>query len=45
MAISSLTYILGFSVTFFFQPVYTDVAYFEGEKITLISSTQKLDLK
>jgi hypothetical protein len=26
MAMSSLTYILGFSVKFFFQPIYTDYA-------------------
>jgi hypothetical protein len=26
MAMSSLTYILGFSVEFFFQPIYTDYA-------------------
>ena len=29
MAMSSLTYILGFSVKLFFQPIYTDYAYFD----------------
>jgi hypothetical protein len=29
MARSSLTYILGFSVKFFFQPIYTDYTYFD----------------
>jgi hypothetical protein len=45
MAISSLTYMLGFSVHFFFQPIYTKIAYFEREKITLKSFAQKLELK
>jgi hypothetical protein len=29
MAKSSLTYIPGFSVKFFFQPIYADYAYFD----------------
>jgi hypothetical protein len=35
MARSSLTYILGFSAKFFFQPIYTDYAnwaYFERRR-------------
>jgi hypothetical protein len=43
MARSSLTYILGFSVKFFFQPIYTNYAnwaYFD--KRSFKSSPQKL---
>jgi hypothetical protein len=42
MAMNSLTYISGFSVKVFFQPIYADFAYFEEKKITLKSSAQKL---
>jgi hypothetical protein len=41
MAGSSLTYIPSFSVKFFFQPIYTDYAYFD-KKITFKSSPLKL---
>ena len=34
MAMSSLTYILGFSVKFFFQPIYSDYANKGNNKIT-----------
>ena len=32
IAIISLTYIPGFSEKFFFQPIYTDFAYFEEKR-------------
>ena len=32
IARNSLTYIPGFSEKFFFQPIYTEFAYFEEEK-------------
>ena len=43
MAMSSLTYILGFSVRFF-QPVYSVLEYYEI-KITSKSFAQKFELK
>ena len=45
MARSSLAYIPGFSVKFFFQPTYTIISYFDIKKIALKSSAWKLELK
>jgi len=43
MTLSSSIFVADFCVTFFFQPIYTDNAYFE-KIITLKSSAQKLEL-
>jgi hypothetical protein len=40
MAISSLTYIMGFSVRFY-QPVYSVEEYYERKRITFKSSSLK----
>jgi hypothetical protein len=43
MARSSLTYIPGFSVKFFFQPIYTDYANWPFEEISIFSNSGHLE--
>ena len=41
MSISCSTCLLGFSVKYFFHPIYTDYAFFYIKKITLKSSASE----
>jgi hypothetical protein len=46
MAGSSLTYILGFSVKFFFQPIYTDQGQFHQSLVAIgpVVSEEKIKM-